>query len=85
MKKRATAFRLLMAAFIFIAATSAAFTIPHTQQAYLQQCRTRCGDEYRICLKRAVNAGNSERDRERCHFYNRRCLAKCKPQASPNE
>jgi hypothetical protein len=74
----------LTAAFIFIAATFSTAQ-PTGQEAYLQKCRTSCGDEYRVCLKRAERAGNNERDIQRCQYYNRRCLAKCKPQASPGE
>jgi hypothetical protein len=72
----------LIAAFIFIALAFSPAQ-PTVQDSYLQKCRTRCGDEYRICLKRAERAGNNERDKQRCHYDNRKCLTKCKPQASP--
>jgi hypothetical protein len=74
----------LISAFIFIAAAFSTAQ-PKVQESYLQKCRTRCGDEYRICLKRAEQAGNNERDKQRCHYYNRKCLTKCKPQASQGE
>lgn len=70
----------LIAAFIFIA--SAFSTAQPAPQTAYQQCRTRCGDELRICLYRA---GDSERRKQRCYYDNRKCLTKCKPQASPGE
>jgi hypothetical protein len=78
MKRRIS---LLVAAFIFIAANFVTAQ-PGAQDSLLQKCRFKCGDEYKICLYRA---GESERRKQMCHYDNRRCLAKCKPQASPGE
>ena len=86
MKKAIVRFSSLFAIFILVAATYATFAVQpaaqKTPQGAIPQCYSRCSGEHKICLQRA---GDSERRKQRCYFDNRRCVAKCKPQATPGE
>jgi hypothetical protein len=75
----------LFATFIFAAAISATLTIlAAPQESVYQKCRSRCSSEFQICINR-LGDNPRPKDRERCNYYNRQCVSKCKPKASIGE
>ncbi len=82
MKRRPIRIASLIATLIFVAAASTTFTSQQAApQTWVQECRNNCALENQRCLRGAFD----ERGKQRCEYYNRRCLSKCKPKASPSE
>lgn len=82
MKRAITNLALLLVTFIFVAASSVAFTIQEEmkiEQSLLKRCRSACSPRLNDCLARA---GSSRGNQLRCYDSYRQCLDKCTARGS---